>query len=116
MQLVLCTCPASAAMDMARAVMDARVVAYADIVSGAQRISRVGPGDEVSVQETAVLLMHTVEEKLGDLVKTLVAAGPMDTPPIIALSVYEGATDFMRRIEDEWTDTDVSEMLQIGKG
>ena len=38
-----------AAMDMARAVVDARMVTYADIVSGTQRISRVGPGwDQVT--------------------------------------------------------------------
>ena len=96
--VVFCTAPAGEAEDLARALLDARLVACVN-VTGVQSFYRW----EGAVQNDAELLLiaKTAHRLLDPLIERIRELHSYETPEIIALPIVGGSAPYLDWIREE---------------
>lgn len=94
MRLVLCNCKPELAEQIVRHVLIERLVASVTAVPGVQRMF-LHEG-EIHSQVDTLLMMQTVEQQVQPLIDELIRLSANDTPPVLALSIYEANAPYMR--------------------
>ena len=85
MRVVLCNCPASHAMSIARTLVEERLAACVNAIPGVASVYR-WDGRIVEDQETT-LLINTADDRMEALEARLNALHPYSVPEIVALDV-----------------------------
>lgn len=95
--MVLVTCPAEASEKVARAALDARTAACANILPNVKSLYWW----EGRVEEAAecLLLFKARTSQLGELERAVRGAHPYDVPEMIALPVTRGFSPYLEWIE-----------------
>ena len=90
---MLCTAPRSAASELARGLVDARLCACVNVLSGVRSYYRwqgaVEEADEV------LLVVKTKKSALAELESRLVALHPYDVPEVLAFDVAGGLPAYL---------------------
>ena len=99
-QLVLSTCPdRETAERLARLLVTRRLAACVNIVPGLLSVYRWEGG--IHSDAEVLLLIKTDAERYPELETTLRAEHPYELPKIVAVTISEGSTDYLRWITTE---------------
>jgi periplasmic divalent cation tolerance protein len=86
---------------LARAALDARLVACANLIPGIE--SHYWWQGKLERSAEVLILFKTIQTKLPAFEKLVLARHPYDTPEFIALSVNAGTPRYLRWIDDACT-------------
>jgi periplasmic divalent cation tolerance protein len=87
--VVLSTCPdAETAARIARALVDASLVACVNVVPGLRSIYRWN--DSIRDDQEVLMILKTAADRLPDARHRLVALHPYEVPEVVALPVADG--------------------------
>jgi periplasmic divalent cation tolerance protein len=87
--VILSTCPdAETAARIARALVDASLVACVNIVPGLRSIYRWN--DSIRDDQEVLMILKTAADRLPDARQRLVALHPYEVPEVVALPVADG--------------------------
>lgn len=98
-RVVLSTAPAEQAEGLARALVEARVVACVNVLPGARSVYRWQ--GEVQCEAESVLVMKTTAERYPDLEAALSKLHPYDVPELLALPVEAGLETYLGWVATE---------------
>ena len=104
-RLVLCTAPESHTQSIADALVEARLVACVNVITGVSSVYRWRGVIERAQED--LLMMKTLQNKLPELERAIHAAHPYDVPEIIALKVDSGGADYLSWVAQSVSETDV---------
>ena len=93
MRVVLCNVPPDSAAEIAAAVVERKLAACVNALSGVQ--STYMWQGEICVDTETTLLIKTREELVSDLAEALVELHPYDVPEVIALPILEGHRPYL---------------------
>ena len=101
MRLVIATAPADAAKDLARKLVEERLVACVNIVPKVQSIYRWE--GKIEDDEEALMLIKTTSKMIAPVSSRLKELHPYDVPEIISLEIKkgEGNGDYLAWVEGE---------------
>ena len=96
MRVVLCTCPPDEARDLAKQLVDERLIACANIVPGVTSVYRWE--GKVCEDSESLLVMKTTAEQLAELTDRIRSLHSYEVPEVIALPLApgEGNPDYLR--------------------
>lgn len=102
MRVMLCTAPADKAPDLARALVEERLVACVNLIPGVRSFYRW----EGAVQDDAesLMVMKTTEEGAARVLARLPELHPYDVPEILALPVGAGHPPYVAWVGAETRD------------
>ena len=98
MRIVYCTCPREKSREVARKLVEDRMVACVNVIPGVQSIYRW----EGQVQEETedLLVMKTSEDAVIHLLVSLPDLHPYDVPEILSVEVSEGHRPYIDWVEE----------------
>ena len=99
MRLVLCNCPPDAADKIARHLVEQRLAACVNALPHVTSTYRWE--GRVCVEAETTLLIKTVDTRLDELTRAIVALHPASVPEIIALPITEGHDPYLQWVVDE---------------
>jgi len=97
-RVVLCTCPSDDASRIARTVLEERLVACVNVVSGVKSLYW-WQGD-VKQDTESLLVFKTPSDCYASLEQRLQELHPYDVPEVLSLAVAEGAETYMSWVAD----------------
>ncbi len=97
-RVVLCTCPPAEASRLARALLEERLVACVNVVSGVR--SLYWWKDAVSEDEESLLVIKTTVERYPELERRLPELHPYDCPELLSLGVEAGLETYISWVFD----------------
>lgn len=99
MRIVYCTCPRDRSAEIARTLVERRLVACVTVIPGVRSVFRW----DGQVQEEAedLLMMKTSEEAVIQLLMALPDLHPYDVPEILTVEVAEGHPPYVDWVEDQ---------------
>ena len=90
--VVLCTCPEAEAPDLARSLLDERLIACANLATVTSLYTWKG---EIEEARETLLFMKTTEERWPALHERIEELHSYDVPEVLALPVTDGAADYL---------------------
>jgi len=93
MRVVLCTCPAGVADELARSLVVDGLVACVNIVPAIQSIYRWD--DALQCDAESLMLLKTHRARIDDLERALLERHPYDVPEILVLGVESGSEAYL---------------------
>lgn len=97
-RVVLCTCPAADATRIARTILEERLVACVNVVSGVK--SLYWWKDQLTEDTESLLVIKTVASCYDALEKRLLEIHPYDTPEILSVDVAAGNETYISWVAD----------------
>ena len=97
-RIILCTCPNGHTRQIARTLVDERLVACVNIVPGVQSVYR-WEGVIEEAQED-LMVMKTTASKVFDLKHAIGRVHPYDVPEIIVVDVLDGQPNYLAWVAD----------------
>ena len=98
--IALCTCPdAATAERIARALVDERLAACVNRLSGVESMYRWNGA--VQVDEEVLLMIKTTRARYAALEERIVALHPYEVPEVIAVRIGEGYAPYLAWIAKE---------------
>ena len=98
-RVLLCTVPPDKADDVARALLDRRLVACVNILPGARSLYRwKGALEEAS---ESLLVLKTVADKVNALTEAIHEVHPYDVPELLSLPVEGGSPAYLDWLRGE---------------
>ena len=91
--IAMTTCPIEVAQDLARAVVEARVCACANIIPTVKSIYHWK--GEIVTDNEALLVMKTKAELASSLEEAIKKIHPYEVPEYVFLRIEEGAKDYL---------------------
>lgn len=98
-RVVLCTCPSDAAATVARILLEERLVACVNIVTGVR--SLYWWNGSIEDAEESLLVIKTPVAKYDDLERRLNQIHPYDVPEILSLGVDNGSEAYISWVYDQ---------------
>ena len=99
LRVVFVTAPPSKAEVMARSLVEKRLCACANVISGVR--SFYYWKDELQHEAESMIIIKTTQQKIDDLIKYVKEAHPYEVPEIITVPVAEGLPDYVDWVIDE---------------
>jgi periplasmic divalent cation tolerance protein len=99
MRILFCTCPVDAAGDLARQLVERRLVACVNRISGV--VSTYRWEGEVQEDPEDLLVLKTSAERLPALMEALPDLHPYDVPEILAWTISEGHQQYVDWVKQE---------------
>ncbi len=99
MRIVFVTAPPDEAPKLLRALVEERLVAGGNIISGVRSIYRWK--EEICDEPEAVLLMETSDTRVGPMMDRIKELHSYDVPKVLTFEPKEGPADYLRWVEDE---------------
>ena len=96
--IAMTTCPIEVAQDLARAVVEARVCACANIIPTVKSIYHWK--GEIVTDNEALLVMKTRADLSSSLEEVVKKVHPYEVPEFVVLRVEEGAKDYLEWIAE----------------
>ncbi|PKN55946.1 MAG: divalent-cation tolerance protein CutA [Deltaproteobacteria bacterium HGW-Deltaproteobacteria-14] len=97
-RVVLCTCPAADASRIARTVLEERLVACVNVVSGVKSLYWWNGGMQEDTE--SLLVLKTPSDCYARLERRLQEIHPYDVPEVLSLAVAEGAETYISWVAD----------------
>ena len=97
--VVLSTCPAESAGELARQLVSERLAACCNTVSGLE--STYWWEGKITTDRESLLILKTPGDRVEALISRLQALHPYDVPEILALPVATGLDAYMRWVANE---------------
>ena len=91
--VVLCTSPVEESKRIATELVERRLAACVNIVSGVQSVYRWE--GEVAMDTESLLVIKTTSENLESLREGLVETHPYDVPEVLSLDVHDGHVPYL---------------------
>jgi periplasmic divalent cation tolerance protein len=98
-KVVLITAPKGKGVEIARRIVEERLAACVNVVSGVTSI--YWWEGKVNVDDEDLLIVKTRGDAVGALVRRVKEIHPYTVPEIIALDIVEGNPDYLRWVEEE---------------
>jgi len=97
--IVLVTAPGEdVAKKLARSILDKKLAACVNVVPGLH--SMFWWQGKIDEQSEVLLIIKTLQDKLGALIAAVKQEHPYDTPEIIALPIIGGSDDYLQWLRD----------------
>lgn len=95
MRVVLCTCPADKAQDVARTIVEKRLAACVNIIPKVTSV--YWWEDEICADEEQLLICKTRAERVASLTAAIKKIHPYDVPEVITMPLQqdEGNRDYL---------------------
>lgn len=100
-RVVLCTCPPDHAERIARQVLEERLVACVNVVSGVK--SLYWWKDQLQSDEESMLVIKTPSENFARLEARLLEIHPYTVPEVLALDVVDGSRSYISWVREAAT-------------
>ncbi len=97
-RVVLCTCPPEHAERIARTVLEERLVACVNIVSGVK--SLYWWKGEIQDDSETMLVIKTPTETYAKLERRLIEIHPYQVPEVISLEVVDGSRSYISWVRE----------------
>jgi len=97
-RVVLCSCPPDHAERIAKTVLEERLVACVNIVSGVKSI--YWWKDTVTTDEESLLVIKTPAECYSKLEARLQEIHPYDVPEVLSLEVVDGSRSYISWVRE----------------
>jgi periplasmic divalent cation tolerance protein len=98
MRLIMCSCPMEVVDKITHAVVERRLAACVNAVSGVKTTSL--QKEAPCIQEETLLLIQTPIENLEPLFELLASLHPSKAPAIIALRITSGNHEYLKWVEE----------------
>ncbi|MBF0410332.1 MAG: divalent-cation tolerance protein CutA [Candidatus Riflebacteria bacterium] len=98
-RIVFVTVPPGIAFDLLSKLVEERLVAGGNIISGVQSVYRWK--NEIRNDPESILLMETSEECVEAMMARIKELHPYEVPKILTFSPVEGPADYLRWVDDE---------------
>ncbi|MCP4035482.1 MAG: divalent-cation tolerance protein CutA [bacterium] len=99
MRIVFVTCPPEEGHRLLRQLVEERLVAGGNIVSGVRSIYRWR--DEICDEPEEVLLMETADDRVEAMMRRLREIHPYEVPKILTFEPREGPPDYLAWVRAE---------------
>jgi periplasmic divalent cation tolerance protein len=96
--VVYVTAPEEKAKDLARALVESRLAACVNILSGARSIYYWQ--GKVCDEEEALLVIKTRSGLLEELTKTILTLHPYEVPEVIAVPIVGGSPSYLKWLDE----------------
>jgi periplasmic divalent cation tolerance protein len=97
-RVVLCSCPPDHAERIARTVLDERLVACVNVVSGVK--SLYWWKDAIEADSESILVIKTPTAQYQKLEQRLQEIHPYDVPEVLSLDVVDGSRSYISWVRD----------------
>lgn len=99
MRLIMCSCASEMAQMVAETLIERRLTSLVNTVPQARRTYLTGEY-EMRTEERTLLFIHSMEEKLEEIISSLVEILDESAPPIVSMELFEGAERYVSWAED----------------
>jgi len=97
-RVVLCTCPPDHAERIARTVLEERLVACVNVVSGVK--SLYWWKGEIQDDTETMLVIKTPPDQYAELEKRLIEIHPYSVPEVLSLEVVDGSRSYISWVRE----------------
>ena len=97
-RVVLCTCPPEHAERIARTMLEERLVACVNIVSGVK--SLYWWKGEIQDESETMLVIKTPSESYAQLERRLIEIHPYQVPEVLSLEVVDGSRSYISWVRE----------------
>ncbi len=99
MRIVFVTCPPQVGYDLLKQLVEERLVAGGNIISGVRSIYHWN--NEVCDEPEEILIMETAASKVGAMMTRIKALHPYEVPKIVTFEPHESFPDYLRWVKAE---------------
>lgn len=91
--VVLCTCPGEAVETLVTRIVESRLVACVNVISGVRSVYRWE--GKVESDTESLLIMKTQRARMEQLIEAIEDAHPYEVPEVVALPVESGSHAYL---------------------
>jgi len=98
-RVLLCTAPPDKAFDLARALLERKLVACVNVLPGVH--SLYWWKGKIHTEDESLLVIKTTKDKVATLTEALPELHPYDVPELIALPVEDGLPAYLEWLRSQ---------------